>query len=136
MEKKNYIVALDLGSSCVKIALGSVYDDELTVEDIVCKELAVNGMSRGAINNRQVVSNAIRNAVDELEHRNGVRISDVHTGVADKDIKCATHDYFVYVSRGDLFQARATYQSIVDGYSASDDGIVEIAKERIAGLDK
>ena len=42
----------------------------------------------------------------------------------------------VYVSRGDLFQARATYQSIVDGYSASDDGIVEIAKERIAGLDK
>lgn len=43
----------------------------------------------------------------------------------------------VYVSRGDLFQARATYQSIVDGYSTSaDDGIVEIAKERIAGLDK
>lgn len=43
----------------------------------------------------------------------------------------------VYVSRGDLFQARATYQSIVDGYSTTaDDGIVEIAKERIAGLDK
>ncbi len=42
----------------------------------------------------------------------------------------------VYVSRGDLFQARATYQSIVDGYSTSaDDGIVEIAKQRIIGLD-
>lgn len=41
----------------------------------------------------------------------------------------------VYVSRGDLFQARATYQSIVDGYSpTAEDGIVEIAKERIAGL--
>ena len=41
----------------------------------------------------------------------------------------------VYVSRGDLFQARATYQSIVDGYSpTADDGIVELAKERIAGL--
>ena len=40
----------------------------------------------------------------------------------------------VYVSRGDLFQARATYQSVVDGYSGGDDGIVEMAKERIAGL--
>ena len=115
MEKKKYIVALDLGSSCVKIALGSVYDDELTVEDIVCKELAVNGMSRGAINNRQVVSNAIRNAVDELEHRNGVRISDVHTGVADKDIKCATHDYFVYVSRGDGEIGKEDVNKLHDG---------------------
>ena len=42
----------------------------------------------------------------------------------------------VYVSRGDLFQARATYQSIVDGYSSADDGIVEVAKERIAGLNE
>lgn len=115
MEKKNYIVALDLGSSCVKIALGSVYDDELTVEDIVCKDLAGNGMSRGAINNRQVVSNAIRNAVDELEHRNGVRISDVHTGVADKDIKCATHDYFVYVSRGDGEIGKEDVNKLHDG---------------------
>ncbi len=41
----------------------------------------------------------------------------------------------VYVSRGDLFQARATYQSVVDGYSGGDDGIVEQAKERIEGLD-
>lgn len=115
MEKKNYIVALDLGSSCVKIALGSVCDDVLTVEDIVCKELAGHGMSRGAINNRQVVSNAIRNAVDELEHRNGVRISDVHTGVADKDIKCATHDYFVYVSRGDGEIGKEDVNKLHDG---------------------
>ena len=41
----------------------------------------------------------------------------------------------VYVSRGDLFQARATYQSIVDGYSTGDDGIVEVARERIAALE-
>ena len=40
----------------------------------------------------------------------------------------------VYVSRGDLFQARATYQSVVDGYSEKDDGIVTAAEERIASL--
>ncbi|MBP3426317.1 MAG: cell division protein FtsA [Rikenellaceae bacterium] len=115
MEKKQYIVALDLGGSSVKIALGSVNDDLLTVEDIVCKELAANGMNRGAINNRQVVSNAIRNAVDELEHRNGIRISDVHTGVSDKDIKCATHDYHVYISHSDGEIAREDVNKLHDG---------------------
>jgi hypothetical protein len=34
------------------------------------------------------------------------------------------------------FQARATYQSIVDGYSPKDDGIVAEAKERISKLPK
>lgn len=41
----------------------------------------------------------------------------------------------VYTSRGDLFQARATYQSVVDGYSNKEDGIVDAARERIAALD-
>lgn len=40
----------------------------------------------------------------------------------------------VYVRKGDNFQARATYQSVADGYSPADDGIVEMAKERIGKL--
>jgi TolA-binding protein len=40
----------------------------------------------------------------------------------------------IYVREGDTFQARATFQSIVDGYSPPDDGIVAAAKERIAML--
>ena len=40
----------------------------------------------------------------------------------------------IYVRGGDTFQARATYQSIVDGYSPSDDGIIAAARERIANL--
>lgn len=40
----------------------------------------------------------------------------------------------IYSDRGDTFQARATLQSIVDGYSPADDGIVEAAKERISEL--
>ncbi len=40
----------------------------------------------------------------------------------------------VYVRKGDAFQARATYQSVADGYSPADDGIVDEAKERIRKL--
>ena len=38
------------------------------------------------------------------------------------------------VELDNTFQARATYQSIVDGYSPKDDGIVEDAQQRIAKL--
>ncbi len=40
----------------------------------------------------------------------------------------------IYVADGDNFQARATYQSIVDGYSNEDDGLIELAKSKIAEL--
>ncbi|MBQ5613742.1 MAG: hypothetical protein IIU82_01845, partial [Tidjanibacter sp.] len=40
----------------------------------------------------------------------------------------------IYASMGDSFQARVTYQSIVDGYGGSGDGIVDDAKERIKKL--
>lgn len=40
----------------------------------------------------------------------------------------------IYVARGDKFQARATWQSIVDGYSNATDGIVSEAKQKINAL--
>lgn len=40
----------------------------------------------------------------------------------------------VYARKGDNFQARATWQSIADGYSPDDDGIVAEAGERIRKL--
>lgn len=40
----------------------------------------------------------------------------------------------IYAAKGDTFQARATYQSIIDGYSPADDGVVAEAKERITKL--
>ena len=40
----------------------------------------------------------------------------------------------IYAAKGDTFQARATYQSIVDGYTPVDDGVVDQAKEKIQKL--
>ncbi|MCD8072949.1 MAG: tetratricopeptide repeat protein [Alistipes sp.] len=40
----------------------------------------------------------------------------------------------IYIQKGDTFQARATLQSIVDGYSPADDGIIEQARARIDSL--
>lgn len=40
----------------------------------------------------------------------------------------------IYAAKGDAFQARATYQSIIDGYTPADDGVVAEAKERVTKL--
>ncbi len=40
----------------------------------------------------------------------------------------------IYAAQGDSFQARATYQSIVDGYANHTDGVVESAKAKISEL--
>lgn len=40
----------------------------------------------------------------------------------------------MYAGQGDAFQARATYQSIVDGYPNNTDGVIEEARARIAAL--
>ncbi len=42
----------------------------------------------------------------------------------------------VLVKTNNLFQARATYQSVVDGYSIPDDGVIADAKKRIAAIGK
>ena len=42
----------------------------------------------------------------------------------------------VLVKTNNLFQARATYQSVVDGYSVSNDGVIAQAKQRIASIGK
>ncbi|MBQ5692572.1 MAG: hypothetical protein IIV72_03895, partial [Alistipes sp.] len=40
----------------------------------------------------------------------------------------------IYAAKGDTFQARATYQSIIDGYSPADDGVVAEAQQKIQKL--
>ena len=42
----------------------------------------------------------------------------------------------IYVERNDLFQAKATFQSILEGYTVSDDGIVSEVKSKIKMVDK
>ncbi|MBQ7856311.1 MAG: tetratricopeptide repeat protein [Alistipes sp.] len=42
----------------------------------------------------------------------------------------------IYAEKGDDFQARATYQSIIDGYMPADDGVVAEAQQRLDALNR
>ena len=98
MEKKNYIVAIDLGSSNVVAMAGSRGEEgKVHINDVAVKE--VEGMMRGEIRNIESVAQSIKEAVAELEERLGIRISEAYTGISGQHIKCAKHSYYVFVGR-------------------------------------
>ncbi len=42
----------------------------------------------------------------------------------------------IYAQRDDFFQAKATLQSVIDGYASADDGIIDEALEKMSNLVK
>lgn len=97
VEKKDYIVAIDLGSSSATIAVGSRdAGGQLDILDIVSCPMTT-GISRGQIANRQEVISVLEKLREQIRTRHGISISDAYTGVSGKHIKCATRDYYVYV---------------------------------------
>lgn len=100
MEKSNYIVAIDLGSSSVTVAAASKDPDgRLNIIDIISKPM--EGMERGEVTNIEQVTLAARGALGELEENLGIKVTDVFAGISGENIKCGTSTYYVYVSGPD-----------------------------------
>ncbi len=96
MEKLNHIAAMDLGSGSVTIAVGGAgADGKLNLTDIVSRP--IHGVTRGEITNRANVSDGVREAVSEVEQKLGMSLSDLYTGTSGRHIRCAMHDYYVFV---------------------------------------
>ena len=77
-------------------------------------------------------------------HYKAGRAAEAEEAIYSLSDSQTTHNYWlarafltlgdIYRDKGDDFQARATYQSVVDGYTPANDGIVDEARERIANL--
>ena len=96
MERKNYTVAVDLGSSNVVVAVGEkVAEGRMDVASIVSKP--VEGVNAGKIENIELVSRAIREAVSEAEQQLGIRITEAYAGISGDFVRCARHTDHVFV---------------------------------------
>ena len=96
MEKKNYTVAVDLGSSNVVVAVGEKNAEERL--DVVCVvSKPVEGVNAGKIENIELVSRAIREAVSEAEEQLGIRITEAYAGISGDFVRCARHMDHVFV---------------------------------------
>lgn len=96
VERKNYTVAVDLGSSSVVVAVGGKNAEGLIeVASVVSKP--VEGVNAGRIDNIELVSRAIREAVSETEQQLGIRITEAYAGISGEFVRCARHTDHVFV---------------------------------------
>lgn len=105
MENKNYIVAIDLGSSDVAVTAGSKGEDgKIIIEAVSVKES--KGVVRGEVKNVEQAAQSIREAVSEIEDKLGIKVEEAYTGISGSHIRCAKHPYYVYVSGrdGEIFE--------------------------------
>lgn len=97
MERRNYTVAVDLGSSSVAVAVGErTAEGLLEVVSLVTKPVE-EGVHAGRIENIELVSRAIREAVSETEQQLGIRITEAYAGISGEFVRCARHTDHVFV---------------------------------------
>lgn len=97
MERKDHIIAIDLGSSAVAVAVGVRTPESLL--DVVCVvSKPVEGVHAGKIENIELVSRAIGNAVAEAEELCAIRITEAYAGISGDFVRCARHTDHVFVS--------------------------------------
>ena len=96
VEKKNYIVAIDLGSQNVTAAAATRgADGKMVVEAVVRKPSG--GVAGGAIENIEMAVKSLKEVVNELGEQLNIRVLEAYFGISGDFIRCACHNDWVSV---------------------------------------
>ena len=96
MDKKKYVVAIDVGTSEVVIAVGSIADEgTINIETIVAEPC--EGMKAGLVDNSQMVTESLRRARARAEEQAGIIITDADVTISGKFVRCAHYTDHVFV---------------------------------------
>lgn len=94
--KGKQIVAIDVGSTNVVMAVGSV-DEEGFVEILDITTEPVQGVNAGRLENSETVGRAVREAKLRLEQKLGIKITEAYAGISGDYIRCVQVTDHVYV---------------------------------------
>lgn len=83
---KNYIAAVDLGTTKVVCAVGEKTSDGVRI--IAYSEVPSRGIKRGRVENVKLAHISLSQAVKNVENQLGMKINKVFVGIAGQDIKC------------------------------------------------
>ena len=98
---KKYVVAVDIGSSELTIAVGTMVDDGVINIETVVREPIAAGVTAGLIDNSQTVAEALRKARERAEDEVGVAITDAYVSISGKFVRCARYTDHVFVEDKD-----------------------------------
>ena len=115
VEKKQYVSALDVGTSKVIALIGEVVDDEINIVGMGLSES--RGLKAGMVTNIDATAQSIRQAMSEAERMAGCKISSVVTGISGNHIRSLNSQGVVKikdgeVSRADIERAKDTAKAV------------------------
>jgi cell division protein FtsA len=94
--KGKQIVAIDVGSTNVVIAVGAVEDDG-RIEILGITSEPVQGVNAGRVENSETVGRAVRAAKERIENQLGIKITEAYAGLSGDFIRCVQVTDHVYV---------------------------------------
>lgn len=96
MDKRSYVIAVDVGSSNVVVAVGTVAEGGvLNIETVVSEP--TEGVSAGMVDNSKSVGMALRRARERAEKDAGITITDAYVGISGKFVRSARYTDHVFV---------------------------------------
>lgn len=96
VDKKSYVIAVDVGSSNVVVAVGTVAEGGvLNIETVVSEP--TEGVSAGMVDNSKSVGMALRRARERAEKDAGITITDAYVGISGKFVRSARYTDHVFV---------------------------------------
>lgn len=94
--KGKQIVAIDVGSSNVVIAVGAVEDDG-RVDILGIASEPVEGVNAGRLENSDTVGRAVQAAKTKIEESLGIKITEAYAGLSGDYVRCVQVTDHVYV---------------------------------------
>lgn len=94
--KERLIVAVDVGSSNVVIAVGAIEDDgRVNIQGIVSEP--IEGIDAGHVDNSETAGRAVKIAKERIEQALNIKITEAYAGLSGDFVRCVQVTDYVYV---------------------------------------
>jgi cell division protein FtsA len=112
-DELNSIVALDLGSSLIKVVVGRPIKEN--VIEIIGKGTSIStGIKNGAIINIETTVKSIREAIAQAELMAGTSISEVIVNISGKTVRAGNHKNVVAITNRERVVTEEDIQRVID----------------------
>ena len=101
MEKKDYVVAIDLGTSKVATLVGRKSGENKIEVLASSMSDSLAGIVRGEIKNTEHISKALKQTLDNIEQELNIQIREAWVGVSGQHIKTLKHSGYIFIENND-----------------------------------
>ena len=103
VETSGLLVGLDIGTHSIKAVLGELLDDG-DINVLGVGNHIVKGMDKGGVNDLNLVSDALKRAVEQMELMADCRVSSAILGISGRHIGCQNEHGMVPINHNEVTQ--------------------------------